>query len=74
MYKIFILSFEYPPIYVKEGATLEGCQEPSCLEHYLKKVKEQNQIKNKNDKTTTIQIWLKKIKSYKNIKKIKKKE
>ncbi len=39
IYRTFIPSFEYPPIYVKERATLEGYQEPSCLEHYLEKAK-----------------------------------
>ncbi len=39
MYRTFILSFEYPPIYIKEEVILEGCQESFCLEYYLKKAK-----------------------------------
>src|SRR6266566_1193451 len=34
MYRTFIPSLEYPPIYIKERAILEGCQEPSCLIYY----------------------------------------
>jgi len=40
IYKTFISSSEHPLIYIKERATLERCQEPSYLEHYLEKVKE----------------------------------
>ncbi len=40
IYKIFILSFEHPPIYIKKGAILERCQKPFYLKHYFKKVKE----------------------------------
>ncbi len=39
IYKTFIPSFEYPPIYVKKGTTLEGYQEPFCLEHYFEKAR-----------------------------------
>ncbi len=40
MYGIFIPLFEHPPMCMRDGATLEGCQEPSCLEHYFEKAKE----------------------------------
>ncbi len=74
IYGTFILSFEHPPIYIKEEAMLKGCQELSYLEYYLEKVKEWYKNQNKNDDITIIQNWLKKVKSYKNIKEIKKKK
>ena len=40
IYRIFILSFEYPPIYIKEEVILERYQKPSYLEYYLEKAKE----------------------------------
>jgi hypothetical protein len=36
-YTIFILSLEYLSICLKKGATLEECQEPMYLEHYIAK-------------------------------------
>ncbi len=74
MYGTFTPSPEHPPMCIKEGATLEGCQEPSCLEHYLEKAKEWHRNRNKNDEAATTQNWLKKVKSYKNIKEAKKKK
>ena len=74
MYRTFILSPEHPPIYMKERAMLEGCQEPSCLEYYFEKAKEWYRNHNKNDDTTTIQNQLKKVKFYKNVKEVKKKK
>ncbi len=74
MYGTFISSSKHPPICIKEGATLERCQESSYLEHYFEKVKEQYRNRNKNDEVIIIQNWLKKVKSYKNVKKVKKKK
>ncbi len=73
MYRTFIPSFEHPPIYIKEEAILEGCQELFYLKYYLEKTKKQYKNRNKNDDITPIQNWVKKIKLYKKIKKIQKK-
>ncbi len=40
MYKTFILSLEYPPIYIREETILKEYQEPFCLEYYIEKTKE----------------------------------
>ena len=40
MYGTFILSLKHLPICMKERVTLKRCQEPFCLEYYLKKAKE----------------------------------
>ena len=54
IYKTFILSFEYLPIYIKEEAILKEYQKPFCLEYQLEKAKEQYKNKNKNDEIVTI--------------------
>ena len=69
MYKTFIPSFKHLLIYIKERAILEKYQEPSCLEYYLEKIKEWYKNRNKNE-VAIMQNWLKKIKFYKNIKKV----
>ncbi len=74
IYRTFILSFKHFSMYIKERAILEGCQESFCLKHYFEKTKKWYKNKNKDDRTIIIQNWLKKIKSYKNIKKTKKKK
>ncbi len=59
---------------MKKEVILKEYQEPFYLKYYLEKAKEQYKIKNKNDKTIIIQNWLKKVKSYKNVKEAKKKK
>ncbi len=54
VYRTFISSPKYPPMYTKEEAILEGCQEPSYLVYYFEKVKEWYRNKNKNDEIATI--------------------
>ena len=54
IYRTFTLLLKHPPIYIKKGVILEGCQKPSYLEYYLKKVKKWHRNKNKNDKVATI--------------------
>ncbi len=40
IYGTFISSFEYPPIYIKEGTILKRYQKPLYLKHYFEKAKE----------------------------------
>ena len=54
IYKTFILSFEYPLIYIKEEAILKEYQELFYLKHYLEKAKEWYWNRNKNDEAITI--------------------
>ncbi len=54
MYRIFILLFKHPLIYIKERTILKGYQEPFCLKYYLGKAKEWYQIKNKNNERIII--------------------
>lgn len=66
-YATFTPSPEHPPMCLKEKATLEGCQEPACLEHYIAKAQEWHRIRDKSDEVHTTSNWLRKVRSSKNL-------